>query len=1120
MDEIESPERKSKEFYGSEDGSPALEELMAINGKCDEIHSNLMAEVFEFYQSQFAPAEHDELTPCETLPDVGRIPNSHSGDLLNLSKSPHVMDTPMLNTLSWRMKSSNLMHSPAMSPLGSPMTRALYKTPAFESAPRGSPSPLFSSQRESTPGLTMMSLCENFHTDVPSDVTMNAETPTREFPDNIIKTEHAHLSHGPFSPTSTPFLTPNSRSPESKPHTGHTPIFKQLSSELLSIMQPQKKLSNLENIHAPNGPFSDISNYLADHSEVPVHSAIPHFPLEPPDPSSGDSPHADKSSNIKSEAPQQPSLEPDSDVKMDPVSQIHIKTENQESDFSQLPSISQITPPPILPESEDSDGTHIQSPPFPSPPFTTEFHLALADCIEHYSGNPIKDGAVFDVIGDLLDFLSRQHAQLYKGEPYDSPDVADTGASECSSTETSLLSDNSPISLSKHAIPSLHFGDLAGVRGPRLHTRITVPVVMKSEFEEERMPFDYQIATIISKTYKVCQAAGYGYLRLPERVLPQLRSPRKRIHKRLRGPYNKSAKAHHAKYNPVKLESNLQVDLSDLGGPGPGGPTYGYSSGSKGSSPPDLPPPLPTEIGGKTPPKGVGGRRGGRSRIAVSRPPPSRRPIRIPPHAVAPRNIRGRRGGLVRTLSGNSKLRVREGSMLSSWMETQMVPWMPEKRGRSGKSMGRSTSINSGYRPLSGPSRTSSNTILSSMSHHNGHQTRKSTSSGRYNIQRPMVTTHSQLQSGGPGAIRVQSHPARSQIIHSQSPPPPAPPYNQMTEPSNSRRKIKQEETSQDFFGIPRRLRCEICDQEFQLKDHLIQHVIEVHQMSIDNVKSEEPPISRHTSLTDILRRSANSQHVTESHQIPIDAVLSEEPSISRHTSLTDILRRSANSQHVTESHQIPIDAVLSEEPSISRHTSLTDIIRRSANSHIIRRGANRQHVTKSHQLPIVAGQSVESSISRHTSLTDTIRRGASNHIPIVTGQSDDPAISRHISLTDIRRGASNHLTRHASESHHMPLSIGTVKPAEPSISRHTSLTDNIRRGTNRQHVTEAHQIPIVTGQSEDPAISRHTSLTDIRRGASNHLTRHASESHHMPLSIGTVKPAEPSISRHTSLTD
>eukprot|EP01083_Nonionella_stella_P246664 856068_1 len=161
-------------------------------------------------------------------------------------------------------------------------------------------------------------------------------------------------------------------------------------------------------------------------------------------------------------------------------------------------------------------------------------------------------------------------------------------------------------------------------------------------------------------------------------------------------------------------------------------------------------------------------------------PPPPRRQVRIPPHAVVPRNIRGQRGGLVHTLAGNSKLRVREGSMLSSWMETQMVPWMPAKRGRAGKSMGRSTSINSGYRPLSGPSRTSSNTILSSMSHHNGRQTRMS-SSGRYNTQQPMaMATHSQLQSGGgPGAIRIQSHPARSQIIHSQSSHPPAPPYNQ-----------------------------------------------------------------------------------------------------------------------------------------------------------------------------------------------------------------------------------------------------------------------------------------------------------------------------------------------------
>eukprot|EP01083_Nonionella_stella_P108156 314236_1 len=460
-------------------------------------------------------------------------------------------------------------------------------------------------------------------------------------------------------------------------------------------------------------------------------------------------------------------------------------------------------------------------------------------------------------------------------------------------------------------------------------------------------------------------------------------------------------------------------------------------------------------------------------------PPPPRRQVRIPPHAVVPRNIRGQRGGLVHTLAGNSKLRVREGSMLSSWMETQMVPWMPEKRGRSGKSMGRSTSINRGYRPpLSGPRRTSSNTVLSSISHHNGRQTRRPTSSGRYNIQRPMVTTHSQLQSGGPGAIRVQSHPARSQIIHSQSPPPPAPPpYNQMTEPSNSRRKIKQEETSQDFFGIPRRLRCEICDQEFQLKDHLIQHVIEVHQMSIDNVKSEEPPISRHTSLTDILRRSTNNQltqHVTKSHQIPVDTIQSDEPSISRHTPLAHTTRRGTNRQHSYQipvdtiqsdepsisrhtplthttrrganrqhSYQIPVDTIQSEEPSISRYTSLTDNIRRGTNSHIIRRGANRQHVTKSHQLPIVAGQSVESSISRHTSLTDTIRRGASNHIPIVTGQSEDPAISRHTSLTDIRRGASNHLTQHASESHHMPLSIGTVKPVDPSIS-----TDSI--GSNK----------------------------------------------------------------------
>ena len=74
-------------------------------------------------------------------------------------------------------------------------------------------------------------------------------------------------------------------------------------------------------------------------------------------------------------------------------------------------------------------------------------------------------------------------------------------ASECSSTEATVLSDNSPISL-RSGIPSLHFGEMTGDSGPVQPTRITVRSPPKVEPENAAVPEDYQ----------VCRQRGYELL--------------------------------------------------------------------------------------------------------------------------------------------------------------------------------------------------------------------------------------------------------------------------------------------------------------------------------------------------------------------------------------------------------------------------------------------------------------------------------------------------------------------------------------------------------------------------------------------------------------------------------
>eukprot|EP01083_Nonionella_stella_P310513 1103369_1 len=67
-----------------------------------------------------------------------------------------------------------------------------------------------------------------------------------------------------------------------------------------------------------------------------------------------------------------------------------------------------------------------------------------------------------------------------------------------------------------------------------------------------------------------------------------------------------------------------------------------------------------------------------------------------------------------------------------------------------------------------------------------------------------------------------------------------------MSEPNHSRNIIKSEQTdrqdlppsSSQTWSVA--FKCEFCDKEFHLKDHLIQHVSESHQLSLNNIVKTE----------------------------------------------------------------------------------------------------------------------------------------------------------------------------------------------------------------------------------------------------------------------------------------
>eukprot|EP01083_Nonionella_stella_P158371 515449_1 len=78
-----------------------------------------------------------------------------------------------------------------------------------------------------------------------------------------------------------------------------------------------------------------------------------------------------------------------------------------------------------------------------------------------------------------------------------------------------------------------------------------------------------------------------------------------------------------------------------------------------------------------------------------------------------------------------------------------------------------------------------------------------------------------------------------------------------MADRDNSGTTVKLEDTSKCFSTIPHTLpfgfRCEFCNEKFQFKDRLIQHVAESHQLSIGTVKLEETSISKDTPLSYII---------------------------------------------------------------------------------------------------------------------------------------------------------------------------------------------------------------------------------------------------------------------------